>query len=133
MIFRRKKQTVAPSGPPVMRGRGSVENSDNPLARRFHPEDEPDTIDLQQPASFNAEPGTADLAAKSSTPDSLGVVTLSAGTGKLYVQPGKGDQLVYLDGEAVLAPTELRPGDRVRIGNLELQLSRAGRSDFNRE
>jgi hypothetical protein len=124
MIFRRKKQTAAPSGPPVMRGRGNVENGDNPLARRFRPEDEPDTIDLQKPASFNDEPGTADLAAQRSTPDNLGVVTLAAGTGKLYAQPGKGEQVVYLDGEAVLAPTELRPGDRVRIGNLELQLSR---------
>ena len=129
MIFRRKKQTVAPSGLPVMRGRDSVDSSDNPLARRFHPQDEPDTIDLQQPVSFNSEPGTADLADERSTPDSLGVVTLASGTGKLYVQPGKGDQLVCLDGEAVLAPTELRPGDRVRVGNLELQLSRVSKEE----
>jgi hypothetical protein len=124
MIFRRKKQTAAPSGPPVLRGRGSVENDDNPLARRFHPDDEPDTIDLLQPATFHAEPDTAELAAKRSAPDHLGVVTLAAGTGKLYAQPGKGDPVVYLDGEAVRAPTELRPGDRVRIGNFELQLTR---------
>jgi len=112
-----------------MRGRGNVENGDNPLARRFRPEDEPDTIDLQKPASFNDEPGTADLAAQRSKPDSLGVVTLAAGTGKLYAQPGKGEQVVYLDGEAVLAPTELRPGDRVRIGSLELQLSRVSKEE----
>jgi len=129
MIFRRKKQTVTPASPPVMRGRGSIENSDNPLARRFHPQDEPDTIDLQQPAGFNAEPGTADLAPKRSAPENLGVVTLASETGKIYAQPGKGDQVVYLDGEAVLAPTELRPGDRVRVGNLELQISRVMKDD----
>ena len=54
---------------------------------------------------------------------------LAAGTGKLYAQPGKGEQVVYLDGEAVLAPTELRPGDRVRIGSLELQLSRVSKEE----
>jgi len=112
-----------------MRGRGSVENGDNPLARRFHPEDEPDTIDLQQPASFSAEPGTADLAAKHSARGSHGVVTLASGTGKLYAHPGKGEQPVYLDDEVVAAPTELRPGDRVRIGNFELQISRRGKED----
>jgi hypothetical protein len=132
MIFRRKKGTVTPVGPPVMRGRDSVEISDNPLARRFRPEDEPDTIDLLQPTGFNDEPGTAELAAKPSVVESLNVITLASETGKIYAQPGQGNQVVYLDGEAVLAPTELRPGDRVRIGNLELQLSRR-RSDFNRE
>ena len=133
MIFRRKKQTVAPVDPPAMRGRDRVENVDNPLARRFQPLDEPDTIDLQQPAGFNPEPDTADVAASRATPGSLAVIALAADTGKIYAQPGKDDQAVYLDGEAVLAPTELRPGDRVRIGNLELQLSRVSKSDFNRE
>jgi hypothetical protein len=124
MIFRRKKQTVRPVDPPVMRGRDSVEISDNPLARRFHPEDEPDTIDLQQPAGFNQEPGTVDVSARRSEPGSQAVITLAAETGKIYAQPGREDQAVYLDGETILAPTELRPGDRVRIGGLELQLSR---------
>jgi hypothetical protein len=133
MIFRRKKQTVAPVDPPALRGRDNVETGDNPLARRFHPRDEPDTIDLQQPAGFNHEPDTADLAARRSEPGSRAVITLTAETGKIYAQPGKDEQAVYLDGEAVLAPTELRPGDRVRIGNLELQLSRVSKSDFNRE
>jgi hypothetical protein len=124
MIFRRKKQTAAPPDPPAMRGRDSVETGDNPLARRFHPQDEPDTIDLQQPAGFTHEPGTSDLAARRPEPESLAVITLAIETGKIYAQPGKDERAVYLDGETVLAPTELRAGDRVRIGNLELQLSR---------
>jgi len=124
MIFRRKKQTDVPAQTPVMRGRERVENSDNPLARRFHPEDEPDTIDLQQPAGFKTEPGTAELSARRQAPESLGVITLVPATGKIYAQRGDSDSTVFLDGEPVLAPTELRPGDRVRIGNLELQLTR---------
>jgi hypothetical protein len=127
MIFRRKKESAVPADPPVLRGREKVENKDNPLARRFHPEDEPDTIDLQQAAGFNPEPDTADLKAKRAAPGGLEIVALDADTGKMYAQPGKGDQAVYLDGEAILAPTELRPGDRVRVGSLELQLSRVSK------
>ncbi len=125
MIFRRKKQTDIPAQTPAMRGRDRAENSENPLARRFHPEDEPDTIDLQQPAGFNTEPGTADLSARRQAPESLSVITLNPATGKIYAQQRGGDLTVFLDGEPVRTPTELRPGDRVRIGDLELQLSRA--------
>ena len=125
MIFRRKKrQTDVSAQTPVLRGRDRVENSVNPLARRFHPEDEPDTIDLQQPAGFNTEPGTAELSARRQAPESLGIINLVPETGKIYVQRGDGDLTVFLDDEPVLAPTELRPGDRVRIRNLELQISR---------
>ena len=100
-----------------MRGRDSAENSSNPLARRFHPEDEPDTIDLQQPAGFSEEPGTAETVVSpvqpaSVVPEYLSVVTLVPDTGKFYVQPGQGDSTVYLGDEAVRAPTELRRGDR---------------------
>ena len=109
-----------------MRGRQSAEDDSNPLTRRFHPEDEPDTIDLQQPAGFNAEPGTADLEKKAEPSDHLGVVTQVPDTGKFYVHPGQGDELTYLGDEPVSAPTELRPGDRIRIGDVELQLIRKG-------
>jgi hypothetical protein len=123
MIFRRKKASATPGGgQAVMRGRDSVENSSNPLARRFHPDDEPDTIDLQQPAGFNEESGTADLEEKTATPEYLSVVTLVPETGKFYVQPGQGDSLTYLGDEAVRAPTELRRGDRIRVGDIELQI-----------
>jgi hypothetical protein len=123
MIFRRKKASVTTGGgQAVMRGRDSAENSSNPLARRFHPDDEPDTIDLQQPEGFNAEPGTAGLEENKAAPEYLSVVTLVPETGKFYVHPGQGDSLTYLGDEAVRAPTELRRGDRIRIGDIELHI-----------
>jgi len=129
MIFRRKKPSTTPGdGQPALRGRDSAENSSNPLARRFHPEDEPDTIDLQQPAGFLEEPGTAESGispawpAPTTQPEYIGVVTVDPGTGKFYVQPGQGDSTVYLGDEVVRAPTELRRGDRIRVGDFELQI-----------
>jgi len=135
MIFRRNKPATDSAGKtPVLRGRDSAENSDNPLARRFHPEDEPDTIDLQQPAGFTDEPGTAELAeqspgkspVKSSADSQVGIVSMAPETGKFYVQPGSAENMIYLGDEPVLAPTELRPGDRIRVGKLELSLLRQG-------
>jgi len=139
MIFRRTKPvTPSESKTPVLRGRDSAENGDNPLARRFHPEDEPDTIDLQQPEGFNEEPGTKDLAAKSSTAISAGapvatavgeqvdIVSMVSETGKFYVQPGNSEDAIYLGDEPVVTPTELRPGDRIRVGKYELCLLRQG-------
>ena len=123
MIFRRKKQNIPPGAAPALRGRDSVENPDNPLARRFHPDDEPDTIDLQQPAGFNEEPGTRDLTSKTASPENL------SRTGKIDVQPGTAEHQVLLDGESVRAPTELRRGDRVQIGRFELQLLPAAQDD----
>ena len=123
MIFRRKKSSAtAGGGQAVLRGRESAENSSNPLARRFHPDDEPDTIDLQQTEGFNAEPGTAGLEEKKAAPEYLSVVTLVPETGKFYVHPGQGDSLTYLADEVVRAPTELRRGDRIRIGDFELHI-----------
>lgn len=129
MIFRRKKQSEAPDSTPIMRGRTSVDKDANPLARRFNPNDEPDTIDLAEPAGFPSEPGTAELTAEKSDPQDLSVIALDPETGKLYARPGKGSQVVQLEGEPVLASTELRPGDRVRIGPLEMQISRVSRKE----
>ena len=56
----------------------------------------------------------------------LGVITLASATGKFYVQPGQGDVETYLGDDLVLAPTELRRGDHVRIGDIELRLFRKG-------
>ena len=128
MIFRRKKPSATPDGDqPAMRGRDSAENSSNPLARRFHPEDEPDTIDLQQPEGFSEEPGTAETGVSPAWPaptvsEHLSVVTVDPDTGKFYVQPGQGDSTVYLGDEAVRAPTELRRGDCIRVGDFEMQI-----------
>ncbi len=128
MIFRRKKPSATPGdSQPVMRGRDNTENSSNPLARRFHPEDEPDTIDLQQPAGFSEEPGTAETGKSPAGPapatlEYLSVVSLDLDTGKFYVQPGQGDNTVYLGDEVVRAPTELRRGDRIRVGDIDLRI-----------
>ena len=128
MIFWRKKPSATPDdGQGVMRGRNSAEKNSNPLARRFHPEDEPDTIDLQQGAGFSEEPGTAETGVSPAwpaptTPEYLSVVTLVAETGKFYVQPGQGDSLTYLGDEVVRLPTELRRGDCIRVGDFELTI-----------
>jgi len=113
MIFRRKKPSTTPGdGQPALRGRDSAEN----------------TIDLQQPAGFLEEPGTAESGispawpAPTTQPEYIGVVTVDPGTGKFYVQPGQGDSTVYLGDEVVRAPTELRRGDRIRVGDFELQI-----------
>jgi len=127
MIFRRKKPSATPGdGQGVMRGRDSAENSNNPLARRFHPEDEPDTIDLQQPEGFSEEPGTAETGVSPAWPaptvsEHLSVVTVDPDTGKFYVQPGQGDSTVYLGDEVVRARTELRRGDRIRVGDFVME------------
>ena len=57
----------------------------------------------------------------------LGVVFMVVETGKFYVQPGSDEDIVYLGDEPVLAPTELRPGDRIKAGKYELGLLRQGR------
>ena len=69
MIFRKKRPGAAPgSNQPILRGRDDGEgrripgsgSADNPLARRFHPEDEPDTIDLEDAGRFHATPDQAE-------------------------------------------------------------------------
>lgn len=129
MIFKRKKQNQASTAPPAMRGRNSVEAGHNPLARRFHPDDEPDTIDLQRPAGFTEEPGTRDLNSKKAGTEGAAIISLDPETGKFYAQPGGQERPVLLDGETVLAPTELRRGDCVRIGDYEIQLIRVAQED----
>ena len=65
MVFRRKKNDETHRQPPAMRGRHSIESGpaadkspgQNPLARRFMDDDEPDTVDLEEPARFRETPG----------------------------------------------------------------------------
>mgnify|MGYP001811665994 CR=1 FL=1 len=127
MIFRRNKPAQpSESKTPALRGRDTPVSDDNPLARRFHPEDEPDTIDLQQPEGFNDEPGTADLAknspVESAAAGHVEIISMVPETGKFYVLPGTDENVTYLGNEPVTAPTELRPGDRIRAGRFELCL-----------
>jgi len=133
MIIRRKKPAATRGhDQPAMRSRDSAENSDNPLARRFHMDDEPDTIDLQQAAGFNSDPGTSEPETSSvgqtstgpapAASEHLSIVTLDPGSGKLYVQPGDGDSRTRLGEESVRAATELRRGDRIRVGGFDLQI-----------
>lgn len=153
MIFKRKKPTVVPdSGQHVMRGRDSGENGrhsssgndDNPLARRFHPQDEPDTIDLQQASGFPAaenqpkESDTRDLSAasgatgESAMAGALNVISYVPETGKFYLQPGAGDDPVLLGNNPINAPTELRPGDRIQIAGTEIVFQTNDSSDGTR-
>lgn len=136
-MFRRKKSSesglVAPAERrPVLRGRDAAApaagSADNPLARRFRPEREPATIDLTAPARFqlpsaaDGDPHTA--APQTDLPQLARVVSRDPQTGKFYVHPGHpgGDQSpVLLQGEPVRAPTELRPGDTIRAGDVEFR------------
>ena len=111
-----------------LRGRGpeggSARTADNPLARRFHPDDEPETIDLQDPGRFHAgaepaDPPTAELADSPADLDSL--ITRDPRTGKFYIHPLEDGAQVYLGDIAVNSSMELRPGDRIRIGQAEFQ------------
>jgi hypothetical protein len=131
MIFRKKKADSPPGGPSVPRGRGAPgAGGDNPLARRFRPDPEPATVDLAEPARFHELPAgegpdTTPLGKESRTadPDALGrVISRDPATGKFYVHPGPEDCPVWLEREAVQAPTELRRGDTIRVGDAEFRL-----------
>jgi hypothetical protein len=138
-MFRRKKTPesgLAPSAGarPVLRGRDAAgAGADNPLARRFRPEREPDTVDLTAPARFQSAPPAPEdpqtAALQTDAAKLARVVSQDPQTGKFYIHPGHpgGDNsLVLLQGEPVRAPTELRPGDTIRLGDFEFRfLSRA--------
>jgi hypothetical protein len=99
---------------------------ENPLARRFRRDAEPDTIDLTQPARFPvaedaaADPQTAELQTDATRLERL--LSRDPETGKLYVHPGSEQEPVRLQEEIVRAPTELRAGDRLRFGSVELYI-----------
>jgi len=137
MIFSRKKPGTSPAGSQaVLRGRENADNNgNNPLARRFHPDDEPDTVDLENPGRFHAAPESdadspttryqeeaPDQAEQDADGQPAGrskLVTQDPETGKFHIHPGIGDEPVLLGGEPVLSVTELRPGDKIRIGAAE--------------
>jgi hypothetical protein len=133
-MFRKKKSTESGPGPsdtqrPVPRGRAAAgASADNPLARRFRPEREPDTIDLAAPARFQPAPSAPDdpqaAALQTDASQLARVVSYDPQTGKFYIHPGHPggeNSLVFLQGEPVRAPTELRPGDTIRLGDFEFR------------
>jgi hypothetical protein len=113
----------------VPRGRGdsgqatgdSAPGGGNPLARRLQGDAEPATVDLADLARFHAPAESEENAQTTSLqkqPENLGrVISLDAATAKFYVHPGTEDCPVLLQNEAVRAPTELRRGDTIRVGN----------------
>lgn len=132
-MFRRKKSPGAADVPSADRQRtprGRAVAGENPLARRFQPDGEPATIDLAAPARFpspsaaDEDPQTAVLQTDASQLSR--VVSCDALTGKFYIHPGSEALPVLLQGEEVRAPTELRPGDTIRVGGYEFRFGTSG-------
>jgi hypothetical protein len=139
MFSRKKTARSRTASPHVLRGRDNARarEDDNPLARRFLADDEPDTIDLDDPSRFHAPPDTpadsptteyfedapppAETLSDPEHAERPGVLSRDAETGKFYVLPGQGDAEILLNDHAVRSPTELRPGDRISVGVAEFR------------
>jgi len=131
-MFRKKKPVADDASRPMLRGRSSAAGSSapagkgysNPLARRFQSDAEPATTELTGPVSFHPEPEpgedpqTGPL--QTNAADLNRVITHDPETGKFYVHPGGPGLTVMLQGEPVRAPTELRHGDSVGVGSVEI-------------
>ncbi len=136
MFSRKKTSRSRTDSPHVLRSRENAraQEEDNPLARRFLEDDEPDTIDLDDPSRFHSPPdASADSPTtqyfddEESSPDVLAetnranVLSRDPETCKFYVNAGQGGFDILLNGRPVLAPTELRPGDWISVGEAEFQ------------
>ncbi|MEJ2402339.1 MAG: FHA domain-containing protein [Xanthomonadales bacterium] len=133
MFNRKKPRPGGGNSASEPRGRtaaGAAQPAQNPLARRFLDDAEPDTVDLAEPGRFHAPPGadveepdTRETGGESADARDLRqpLITLDAATGKLYLQPGTDAQPVRLNGVTVEAPTELRRGDRLQVGVHEFE------------
>ena len=136
-MFRKKKTPSADGDQPVLRGRATSgpaggagrKGAANPLARRLQSDSEPATVDLAAPARFHPatlasdDPKTAPL--QTDTAKLSRLISHDPVTGKFYIHPGAGNTAVTLEGEAVSAPTELRPGDTIRCGGVEIHFHSA--------
>jgi hypothetical protein len=136
-MFSKKKSSSAGDGQPVLRGRTSAKpdtdprrkGPDNPLARRFQADSEPPTVDLVGPARFPDAPGgdedpkTAPLQTDATKLSRL--ISHDPGSGKFYIHPVTEGAPVLLQGEPVRAPTELRRGDTIRVGQTEIRIENA--------
>ncbi|MEE4292552.1 MAG: FHA domain-containing protein [Xanthomonadales bacterium] len=135
MIFRKNKPPEdAPAGAGTLRGRESAspEPGASALARRFMAQDEPDTIDLGGSHGFpesasQEEPDTRNAGdsqhGQALSHEGEALITLDSRNAKFYVHPGRADSPVRLNGEAVTARTELRKGDRIRVGAVEFEFT----------
>lgn len=132
MIFSKNKSASGRrDDSPSMRSRDREpgKHGANPLARRFLVDDEPETIDLEVPDGFpgpeqESEPETrvtAEEPEEAVAPARLDILSHDAATGKFHAHPGSPDIAVLLNGEPVTAATELRRGDRIRIGDTEFE------------
>jgi len=131
-MFRKKKPVADDVSRPMLRGRsGTADNSapggkghSNPLARRFQADAEPATTELTGPASFPPEPESEEDPQtgplQTNAADLRRVITHDPETGKFYIHPGGPELPVTLQGEPVRAPTELRRGDSVGVGSIEI-------------
>jgi hypothetical protein len=203
MVFRRKKSSSAASSSvprPRSRanagnGRGGPESAaENPLARRFQVDEEPDTIDLESTDGFrdtadqeqdlpttrilsgdNADaaplenqalkdpvsgfltvvsgPGRGSVSMLRYGKNSIGrdvsqaialdhgdsrisrenhcAVTYDPVSRKFYLQQGEGNKLTYLEGQPVLAPTQLAAGNQIRVGDTVLRFVPLCGKDFD--
>ena len=136
-MFRKKKSSLADDGHPVPRGRtppgtgaGPERGApNNPLARRFQVDNEPPTIELSAPPGFRPAQRAADDPKTEPLRTAAGplsrLISHEPDTGKFYIHPGTENLPVTLQGEPVAAPTELRRGDGIRIGNAEVHFRTA--------
>jgi hypothetical protein len=203
MVFRRKKSSSGTSASvPRPRGRENTGNepaspaaaAENPLARRFRVDEEPDTIDLERADGFRdtadqeedvpttrvlggdsedvapAEnqalkdpvagflavifgPGRGSVSMLHYGKNSIGrdvsqaialdhgdsrisrenhcTVTYDPVTRKFYLQQGEGNQLIYLEGQPVLAPIQLATGNEIRVGDTVLRFVPVCGEDFD--
>jgi hypothetical protein len=136
-MFRRKKSTSREERQPPMRGRDSAgqapggggQTAANPLARRFRADREPPTVDLTGPVRFDQSPDETDhpmtAPLPASEPGAVRLLSHDPQTGKFHIHPGNAECTVLLQGEPVSATTELRPGDRIRVGDSEFLFTSA--------
>ena len=203
MIFRRKKFSsgTSPSAPRP-RGRENAGNgadslvsgAQNPLARRFQLDQEPDTIDLEPADGFRdpadqeqdvsttrillgdhgdaapaenqalrdpvagflaviSGPGRGSICTLRYGKNSIGrsdsqaialdhgdsrisrenhcTITYDPVSRKFYLQAGAGKNLTYLEGQPVLADTQLAAGNQIRVGDTELRFVPLCGKDFD--
>ena len=126
MIFSKKKPHDRSSSDAQTPRSRVPERGSSPLARRLQQDGEPDTIDLAAAPGFQApetveEPDTKTPEARPAAAPQTALISSDPETGKLYVNPGAPGQAVTLCGDVVTARTELRRGDRIRIGDAEFE------------